>query len=98
MKNSPTLSELEHICTLMFNSFNVPIAFVNEENECVFSSFSRPFKNPLSSSKNDVLDQLRDHDNTSLIPTFVTTKLLETFVYVPIYINEKFQGNIIVGP
>src|SRR5690625_258074 len=98
MATFPKLSDLEFICTLISNSFNVPIAFYDNKNECVYSNFSRPFVNPLSPHIKERLNQYFQYENTSNFPVFFTTTFLETFFYIPIFKNDKRKGNIVVGP
>src|SRR5690625_4098246 len=97
MATFPKLSDLEFICTLISNSFNVPIAFYDNKNECVYSNFSRPFVNPLSPLIKETLNQYFQYENTSNFPVFFTTTFLESFFYIPIFKNDKMKGNIVVG-
>jgi AraC-like DNA-binding protein len=90
--------DLGYICQLMYDSFHIPVFFINEQKKLVFE-FDVSFKhNPLYSSKELMLGQLYDQNEPYGFPVFQTTEYLERFCGIRIYDQNEYRGKVIVGP
>jgi AraC-like DNA-binding protein len=90
--------DLGYICQLMYDSFHIPVFFINEKKKLVFE-FDVSFKhNPLYSSKELMLGQLYDQNEPYEFPVFQTTEYMERFCGVRLYHQNEYRGTVIVGP
>src|SRR5687767_9895523 len=90
--------DLGYICQLMYDSFHIPVFFINEQKQLLFG-FDVSFKhNPLYSSKELMLGQLYDQNEPYEFPVFQTTEYMERFCGIRIYDQNEYRGQVIVGP
>jgi YesN/AraC family two-component response regulator len=90
--------DLGYICQLMYDSFNIPVFYINEQKQLVFE-FDVSFKhNPLYSSKELMLKNLYDQNKPYDFPVFQTTEYMERFCGIEIYVQKEYRGRVIVGP
>lgn len=90
--------DLEYICKLIFDSYKIPISFINHKKDLEFELSHINQDNPLHPSKGEFLGQLFFEDAPCQFPVLKTTVYLENFFSISIHSGEQFRGNIIVGP
>jgi YesN/AraC family two-component response regulator len=98
MSTFPVLDDLKYICKLMFDTFEIPVFFLNEKGDLVFEFSSSYVHNPLYLSKKDLLNQLYHPEDPSQFPVLRTTNYFENFFSICLKIDDIFKGTIIVGP
>jgi YesN/AraC family two-component response regulator len=91
-------NDLSYICQLIYDSFHIPVFFINEKKELVFEYNASFRHNPLYPSKEQMLVQLFNKNEPFEFPVFQTTEYLERFCGIRICDKNEFRGNVIVGP
>ena len=90
--------ELNYICTLAFNMYQIPVYFYNHRGELVYDTAPHSLYNPLYPSNSAIISELFSGMGLHNFPVLKETKYLEKFFSISIHSNDQFCGNIIVGP
>lgn len=92
------LKDVDYICKLIYESFNIPITFIDHNDMVKFEQSSLSFKNPNSSFHHNIFKQFNFRKETFLFPLFVKTEHYEEFFIIQIRQENEYKGMIIVGP
>jgi AraC-like DNA-binding protein len=92
-----TLKELNYISTLLFNTYQIPISFIDNNGNLQFELCHRNMSNQLYPFKTDFLEQLIQKDNYYPFPVFRSTGI-EHYFSIQLPENTQLNGLIIVGP
>lgn len=90
--------DIEYICRLLFESFKMPVYFLDSTNELFFSFTYGHLSNPLSPDMSKVFIDLFRGTDSYKHPVIKSTKLLENYFAVNLCVEESFLGKFIVGP
>ncbi|MEH6944056.1 AraC family transcriptional regulator, partial [Bacillus sp. JJ722] len=92
------MKDLEYICKLMYESFKVPVFYLDKEGEIIFDFSSNYKHTSLYVSKKNLLHQLFHCDNPHEFPVHVTTNYMENYFSISLKDKNLYKGTIIVGP
>jgi YSIRK-targeted surface antigen transcriptional regulator len=98
MNMIPAVKDLEYICKLMYETYKIPIFFLDSNGEIVLEFSSNYVHHPLYASKQGIIQQLFHPDDPQQFPIFRTTNYLESFFSICLKDNDGFQGVITMGP
>jgi YSIRK-targeted surface antigen transcriptional regulator len=88
------LGELDYICRLLFNTYKIPISFLDQNGNLVFEHVLNEQPHPLFPSRMDLLRQLSAEDDYYPFPIFKSTTNLENYFLIQI----PLHGSILAGP
>lgn len=92
-----SINHIEYVCKLIFESYKLPVLFINSNNAILFNFTYEYLKNPVTSKK-DILNELLPFDTLSTIPKIITTKYNENFFCVNLIKEGIYIGTFIAGP
>jgi YSIRK-targeted surface antigen transcriptional regulator len=88
------VDELAYICKLLFNTYKISIAFMNNNRDLVFEHSLNEHSHPLYPSRIDFLRQLAAEDDYYPFPILKSTTNLENYFLIQL----PSQGSILAGP
>lgn len=94
----PANDHLKYVCKLMWQSFKIPIFYLNEQQEIEFEFSANFVVHPLFSGKSGWLTQIGVPLPDERSPTLYRTDYAETFISVPVHTEEDGRGVILLGP
>jgi AraC-like DNA-binding protein len=99
LKSEKKLNEnIEYICDLLSNLFDISVRFLNSSNDIIFSATGTELDNPLNKNiHNTIIDLFKSNEHYTL-PIFKSTKFFENFLAVNLYTNNIYYGKFIIGP
>lgn len=92
------LDELDYICKLNYDIFNVPICFINNVGECIINHSESKHTYPIYSYKDDFLKRILLIERNSLSPVIWESNFYGNFASIHFKLNNDYIGSIIVGP
>jgi len=95
---SDIIENIDFICRLSFDTFNIPVYFLDDNENILFSYSLLSTSNPLYPDNNTFIKQIFRSLNSANLPVITTTKYLENFISISIKLEEKIIGTIIAGP
>lgn len=96
--NQSIIEEIKYICSLMVDVLKMPIYFLDNNNDIIFSFSYGYFTNPLHPDIKQLFGQLFNLRNSYKFPIVKSTKYLENYFAVSLNKEDIFIGTIIVGP
>ncbi len=93
----PKTLDLEYVAKLIFDSFKVPVKFIEKNGSVLYHFTSVSTINPLYSS-NYYKELIENESNRSNFPLFVKNQYLENFIIMDIQTPEKGIGKFLIGP
>lgn len=98
--NSPFLKEVQYICTLLSDTFHLPVAYYDENDKLLFTFGALPLSNPFKSSKSALLEQLHTAPSGSglSLPVITSSFYIENYLSLRIDISESMLGTVLIGP
>lgn len=91
-------TDIEYICSLMFEVLRLPVYFLNPEGTLDLEFSYRHSRHPLSGNTQEFLIQLLSKSDITDYPVFVTSQYLENYFYIRIKNEEGILGTVIAGP
>ncbi|MGE7854915.1 helix-turn-helix domain-containing protein [Bacillus sp. AFS029637] len=96
-EKNPT-ENIENICGLLSNLFDISVCFLSSSNDIIFSAGGTALNNPLNENiHNTIIDLFQSSEHHNL-PIFKSTKFSENFVAVNLYTNNTYSGKFVIGP
>ena len=98
-KSERNLTEnIEYICNLLSNLFNISVYFLNSSNDIIFSDEGTALKNPFHKNVHNTIIDLFQSNEHHTLPIFKSTKFFENFLAINLYTNNSYCGRFVVGP
>lgn len=94
----PIRDELKYICKLMWQSFKIPVFYLNDQKEITIEFCGNFVLNPLFLSKSSWLTQIGGPLPDERSPALYRTDYAETFISVPVHTEGDAGGIILIGP
>lgn len=92
------IQNLSYICKLIYESFNIPVFFFNEQEVIEFEYQTTLINNPLYLSPQDLLQQLNMTKEVVHFPMLSTTTYNENYFMIQVVDQNQYKGTIVVGP
>lgn len=98
MENASNRSDMEYIGELIFESFRMPVTWLNGSGEIVREWIMDRSVHPFHASRQEHLAQaIRQHEALGR-PVLITSPYLEHFALIPLKEQERRTGSIVLGP
>lgn len=92
------LQDLQYICKLIYESFNIPVVYLNENDALEFEFATSNIQNPFHTSQQEMLKQFHlDYDHYPF-PLLVKSEYYEHYFFIQVRDQHQYKGTIIVGP
>ncbi|HDR8094498.1 TPA: helix-turn-helix transcriptional regulator [Bacillus cereus] len=98
MTKKLSLVEIEYICNMFFQSFEIPVCFLDCNNNILLKFKSKNDSHSLYTSKIEQLHMLFQRNDTYNSPIFRTHEHLGHFILIHIKSDYMVNGTIIIGP
>lgn len=98
MTKSINLVDIEYTCNVFFQSFKIPVCFLDTNKNILRKFTSQNLSNPLYTSKEEELYTLYQKGDPYNVPIFRTTQYLEHFILIHIRNDYIVNGTVIIGP
>ncbi|WP_066191887.1 MULTISPECIES: helix-turn-helix domain-containing protein [Gracilibacillus] len=89
---------LKYSCYLVSETNNIPIYVLDKHGHIELDFSLNVPLNPLFSSRQEHINSLTIQKPSELLPKLYTNEFLEQFVQIPIIVNERYTGSVILGP
>lgn len=98
MTKKLSLVEIEYICNLFFQSFEIPVCFLDCNKNILLEFTSKNDLHSLYTSKIEQLHVLFQRNDTYNSPIFRTHEHLGHFIFIHIKSDYMVNGTVIIGP
>ncbi|MCC2544700.1 hypothetical protein [Bacillus thuringiensis] len=98
MKKTDYLIDPEYICHLIFQTFEIPVRFLDKSKNILHECISNDIPNPFYSSKQEQLNELYWDDDPIDFPIIRTNNYLENFILIHMVNKKSIEGTFIIGP
>ncbi|MGY1423596.1 helix-turn-helix domain-containing protein [Bacillus cereus] len=98
MDKSFHLTNTKYICQLLFQTFEIPVRFLDKDKNIIHEYISNDILNPFYSSKEEQLTALYWDDAPLNFPIIQTNNHLENFILIHIENEELLLGTFMIGP
>ncbi|MGE1128907.1 AraC family transcriptional regulator [Bacillus wiedmannii] len=98
MTTSDYSIDMEYICQLLFQTFEIPVRFLDKNKNILHEYISSDIPNPLYTSKKEHLNGLYLKNDPSNFPIIRTNNYLESFILIHLNNQENNEGTFIIGP
>ncbi|UPJ18310.1 AraC family transcriptional regulator [Bacillus cereus] len=98
MKISVCSINTEYICQLLFQTFEIPVHFLDKRKNILHEYISNDIPNPFYSSLEEHLNGLYLDDDPFNFPIIRTNNYLESFILIHLNNQENTEGTFIIGP
>jgi YSIRK-targeted surface antigen transcriptional regulator len=92
------LKDIEYLCKLLFNTIKIPIHFLNDTCDIIYSYAPDYINNPLPIDRKNFFSKLFPNIRNHKLPTIASTNYYENYLAVTFYNKETFIGTFIAGP
>jgi AraC-like DNA-binding protein len=90
--------DTEYICQLIYQTFEIPVRFLDKKKNILHEYISNDFPNPFYSSKEEYLNELFLENDPFNFPIIKKNKCLENFILIHLENNKNIEGTFIIGP
>ncbi|HDR8155195.1 TPA: AraC family transcriptional regulator [Bacillus cereus] len=90
--------DTKNICQLVFQTFEIPVRFLDKSKNILHEYIYRDIPNPFYSSKEEHLNGLYLDDDPFNFPIIRTNNYLESFILIHLNNQENTKGTFIIGP
>ncbi|MGG5788036.1 AraC family transcriptional regulator [Bacillus pretiosus] len=90
--------DTKYICQLLFQTFEIPVRFLDKSKNILHEYIYRDIPNPFYSSKEEHLNGLYLNDDPFNFPIIRTNNHLESFILLHLNNQENTKGTFIIGP
>ncbi|MEH7464755.1 AraC family transcriptional regulator [Bacillus thuringiensis] len=90
--------DAKFVCQLLFQTFEIPIRFLDKSKNILHEYISNDIPNPFYSSKEEHLNELYLDGDSFNFPIIRTNKYLESFILIHLHNNKNTDGTFIIGP
>ncbi|WP_148361191.1 hypothetical protein [Bacillus timonensis] len=98
MERNINYSELEYICSLMYETYRIPIQIIDENSGVLFNLPSAMVQNPIFNNHLEVYNLLNKSIQVPNFPIFTSTNFLENYFSIQLVAEASKKYIIIVGP
>ncbi|WP_141540550.1 AraC family transcriptional regulator, partial [Bacillus cereus] len=98
MTKKLSLVEIEYICNMFFQSFEIPVCFLDCNKNILLEFKSKNDSHSLYTSKIEQLHMLFQRNDTYNSPIFRTHEYLGHFILIHIKSDYMVNGTVIIGP
>ncbi len=98
MTKKLSLVEIEYICNMFFQSFEIPVYFLDCNKNILLEFTSKSDSHSLYTSKIEQLHMLFQRNDTYNSPIFRTHEYLGHFILIHIKSDYMVNGTVIIGP
>lgn len=98
MKISIYPVDTKYICQLLFQTFEIPVRFLDKRKNILHEYISNDIPNPFYSSIEEHLNGLYLDDDPFNFPIIRTNNFLESFILIHLNKQESTEGTFIIGP
>lgn len=98
MTKKLSLVEIEYICNMFFQSFEIPVCFLDCNKNILLEFTSKNDLHSLYTSKIEQLHVLFQRNDTYNSPIFRTHEHLGHFIFIHIKSDYMVNGTVIIGP
>ncbi|KAB2393476.1 MULTISPECIES: helix-turn-helix domain-containing protein [Bacillus cereus group] len=98
MNKSFHLTNTKYVCQLLFQTFEVPVHFLDKDKNVIYKYICNDMSNPFYSSKCEQFNDLYWDDDLFNFPIIRTTDYLENFILIHIVSEKIMHGTFIIGP
>lgn len=95
ISNSSSQLDIEYLSNIVFESFKLPIMFINKYNDM---SISHTYNNNSSFDFNDILKDFLPLDTSLSMPIFKSNKYMENFISINVIFEDTYFGTFFIGP
>ncbi|QGQ44899.1 helix-turn-helix domain-containing protein [Metabacillus sediminilitoris] len=92
------MQDLQYICKLIYESFHIPVIYINENDVVELEFTSLNIESPFHTSKQEMLKPFQFYKDHFPFPLFVTTDYYENYFMIQVMDHNQYKGTIIVGP
>lgn len=93
-----TTDNIEYICSLLSNLFNISVCFLSSSNDIIFSAAGTTLNNPLNKNVHNTIIDLFQSCEHHTLPVFKSTKFSENFLALNLYTDNTYYGKFVIGP
>ncbi|EML6324614.1 AraC family transcriptional regulator [Bacillus cereus] len=90
--------DTKYICQLLFQTFEIPVRFLDKSKNILHEYISSDIPNPFYSSKEEHLNGLYLDVDPFNFPIIRTNNQLESFILIHLSNQENTEGTFIIGP
>lgn len=90
--------DAKSICQLIFQTFEIPVRFLDKSKNILHEFIYRDIPTPFYSSKEEHLNGLYLDDDPFNFPIIRTNNYLESFILIHLNNQENIKGTFIIGP
>ncbi|PEB40282.1 AraC family transcriptional regulator [Bacillus pseudomycoides] len=98
MKISNHSVDTEYVCNLLYQTFEIPVHFLDKSKNIFHECISNDTLNPFYSSKEEHLNELYLDDDPFNFPIIRTNNYLENFILIHLEHKKNIEGTFIIGP
>ncbi|EJV83187.1 helix-turn-helix domain-containing protein [Bacillus mycoides] len=98
MNKTLSLVDIEYICNMFFQSFEIPVCFLDCNKNILLDFTSHNDAPPFYTSKKEKLHALYQKNDPYNFPIFRTHQHLEHFILIHIKHDYMVNGTVIIGP
>ncbi|MEC0038655.1 AraC family transcriptional regulator [Bacillus cereus] len=88
----------EYICNLLYQTFDIPVHFLDKNKNILYEYTSNDSSNPFYSSKEEHLNDLYFDNDPCNFPIIRKNKCLENFILIHLKSKKNIEGTFIIGP
>ncbi len=90
--------DLQFICKMIYESFSIPVMYINELDKLEFIFASSTFENPIQTSQQEMLKHFFSYRDPVPFPLLVKSEYYEHYFMIQVRNHNQYKGTIIVGP
>lgn len=98
MGHAPNRCDMEYIGELIFESFRVPVIWLNDSGNIVHEWIMDHSVHPFHAAREEHLAQAMQQHEVSDHPVLITSAYLEHFALIPLKEQERRTGSVVLGP
>ncbi|MED0858112.1 AraC family transcriptional regulator, partial [Bacillus pseudomycoides] len=98
MKISNYSVDTEYVCSLLYQTFEIPVRFLDKNKNILHECISIDISTPFYSSKEEQLNELYLDNDPSNFPIIRTNNFLENFILIHLENKKNIEGTFIIGP
>jgi len=93
-----SVKNLSYICKLIYESFKIPVTYINEQDSVELEYGSHYIQNPFYTSPQDFYQGINFPKELVYFPFVSTTTYNENYFMIQVADQNQYNGTIVVGP
>ncbi len=98
MRISNSSVDKEYVCNLLYQTFEIPVRFLDKNKNILHEYISNDIPNPFYSSTREHLNELYLENDPFNFPVIRKNKCLENFILIHLENKKNIEGTFIIGP